>query len=112
MGSKKLPWKTKEKNVKAAGFEPPRFGTFQNGNFHRTENVGFFGGKPDLSGESRNFRRRSHTFRVKAGRFVGKKPGSSGKKLDSRIAHHVSFVIVRFSRGSLGRDGTGRDGIR
>ena len=33
-----------------------------------------------------------------------------GKKLDSRIAHRVSFVIVRFSRGSLGRDGTGRDG--
>ena len=62
---------------------PPRFGTFQNGNFHRTENVGFFGAKPDLSGGKPHFSKKKPHFSGKGRTFVGKKLDFSGKKVDS-----------------------------
>ena len=99
----------KRKNVKEAGFEPPRFGTFQNGNFHRTENVGFFGGKPDLSGEKPKFSKKKPHFSGKGRTFCGEKAGFVGEKNYIRVSR-ATFLSSLSGFPAAVWDGAGRDG--
>ena len=75
--------KIEVKNVREAGIEPPPFWRVTNCNFHHPEKFGFFGGKPNLSGERADLSGQKADFSGKGRTFVGKKLDFSGEKLDS-----------------------------